>query len=211
MIVTIHSLMKIQKYRTTRNNVKLLENVSQLKKTYSIHAAARKLNLQYSHLHRLLKCRQEHGRALSQTAKENVIKSYSCNKMSMQLPFKKYAKFYYLRTSLAVAYDSYAREQMNLHDDDQSVHESSQMGNGVGETEGVSDGTLGEPIKNRDDNKSVDEMAETGNSIREKESDVRKEVMSGGASGEQIPNLHDDDQSVHETSQMGNCVGETEG
>ena len=32
----------------------------------------------------------------------------------MQLPFKKYAKFYYLRTSLAVAYDSYAGEQMKL-------------------------------------------------------------------------------------------------
>ena len=46
-------------------------------------------------------------------------------------------------------------------------------------------------------------MAETGNSIGEKESDVGKQVMSGGASGEQIPNLHDDDQSVHETSQMG--------
>ena len=27
----VHSLMKIQKYRTTRNNVKLLENVSELK------------------------------------------------------------------------------------------------------------------------------------------------------------------------------------
>ena len=99
----------------------------------------------------------------------------------------------------------------NLHDDDQSVHETSQMGNGVGETEGVSDGALGEQLKNRDDNKSVDEMAETGNSIGEKESDVGKEVVYGGASGEQIPNLHDDDQSVHETSQMGNCVGETEG
>ena len=103
----------------------------------------------------------------------------------------------------------------NLHDDDQSVHETSQMGNCVGETEGVSDHALGEPIKNCDDNKSADEMAETGNSIgnltNEKESDVRKEVVYGGASGEQIPNLHDDDQSVHETSQMGNCVGETEG
>ena len=32
----------------------------------------------------------------------------------MQLPFEKYAKFYYLCTSLAVAYDSYAREQMKL-------------------------------------------------------------------------------------------------
>ena len=110
----VHSLMKIQKYRTARNNFKLLESVSQLKKTYSICAAARKLNMQYSHLHCLLKCRQEHGWALSQTAKKNVIKSYSCNKMSMQLSFKKYAKFYYLHTSLAVAYNSYAREQMKL-------------------------------------------------------------------------------------------------
>ena len=86
----VHSLMKIQKYRTARNNVKLLESVSQLKKTYTIHAAARKLNMQYSHLHHLLKCRQEPGWALSQTAKENVIKSYLCNKMSMQLPFTIY-------------------------------------------------------------------------------------------------------------------------
>ena len=62
----------------------------------------------------------------------------------------------------------------NLHDDDQSVHETSQMGNGVGETEGVSDGALGEPIKNRDDNKSADEMAETGNSIGGKRVGCRK-------------------------------------
>ena len=98
----------------------------------------------------------------------------------------------------------------NLHGDDQSVHETSQMGNRVDETEGVSDGALREPIKNRDDNKSVYEIAETGNSIREKESDVGKEVVYGGASGEQIPNLHDYDQSVDETSQMGNALCETE-
>ena len=98
----------------------------------------------------------------------------------------------------------------NLHDDDQSVHETSQMGNGLGETEGVSDGALCEPIKNHDDNKSVYEIAETGNSIGEKESDVGKEVVYGGASGEQIPNPHDYDQSVDETSQMGNGLGETE-
>ena len=109
-----------------------------------------------------------------------------------------------------VMYGRASGEQIpNRHDDDQSV-ETSQMGNGLGETEAVSDGALAEPMKNRD-NKSVDEAAETGNSIRENESDVGKEVVSGGASGEQIPNLHDDDQSVHETSQMGNGLGETEG
>ena len=111
-----------------------------------------------------------------------------------------------------VVYGGASGEQIpNLHDDDQSVDETSQMGNGVDETGGVSDGALCEPIKNRDDNKSVYEIAETGNSIGEKESDVGKEVVYGGASGEQIPNLHDDDQSVDETSQMGNGVDETEG
>ena len=32
----------------------------------------------------------------------------------MQLPFKRYSKLYYLHTSLAVAYDTYAREQLKL-------------------------------------------------------------------------------------------------
>ena len=32
----------------------------------------------------------------------------------MQLPFRRYARFYFLQSSLAVAYDTYAREQMKL-------------------------------------------------------------------------------------------------
>ena len=109
-----------------------------------------------------------------------------------------------------VVYGRASGEQIpNRHDDDQSV-ETSQMGNGLGETEAVSDGALREPIKNRDDNKSVYEIAETGNNIGEKESDVGKEVVYGGASGEQIPNPNDDDQSLDETSQMGNVLCETE-
>ena len=80
--------------------------------------------------------------------------------------------------------------------------------NGVGETEGVSDGASAEQLKNRDDVQTVEEMAETGNSIRKKELDVGKEVVYGGASGEQIPNPNDYDQSLDENSQMGNvgCV-----
>ena len=59
----------------------------------------------------------------------------------------------------------------NLHDDNQSVDETSQTGNHVGETEGVSDGALAEPIKNHHDNKSVEtgETVQTGNnSVAEK-------------------------------------------
>ena len=95
----------------------------------------------------------------------------------------------------------------NLHDDNQSVDETSQTGNGVGETEGVSDGALAEPIKNRDDNKSVDEMAETGNnSVTEKESDVIKQViMYDGASGQYITKS-DDDKSADEMAEMANGV-----
>ena len=83
------------------------------------------------------------------------------------------------------------------------------MGNGVGETEGVSDGALAEPIKNHDDNKSVDEMAEKGNnSVGEKELDAVKQViMYDGASGQQITNS-DDDKSPDEMAEMANGVCE---
>ena len=112
-----------------------------------------------------------------------------------------------------IMYDGTSGEQIpNPNDDDQSVDETSQTGNGVCEPERVSDGTLAEPIKNPDNNKSVDETAEIVNSVGEKESDAVKQViMSAGTSGEQIPNLHDDDQSLDETSQTGNGLGETEG
>ena len=99
----------------------------------------------------------------------------------------------------------------NPNDDDHSVDETTQTGSGLSEPEGVSDGALAEPIKNPHDNKSVDETAEIVNSVGEKESDAVKQVIiNDGASGEPIPNAHDDDQSLDETSQMGNGLGETE-
>ena len=50
----VHSVLKIQKYKTSKNILKAVECVALLKKKYSIRNAARKLNMQYSHLHRLL-------------------------------------------------------------------------------------------------------------------------------------------------------------
>ena len=50
----VHSVLKIQKYKTSKNIVKAVECVTLLKQKYSIRNAARKLKMQYSHLHRLL-------------------------------------------------------------------------------------------------------------------------------------------------------------
>ena len=111
----VHSVLKIQKYKTSRNILKAVECVRLLKQKYSIQSAARKLKMQYSHLHRLLSISQKpHARSLSNSSKANIVKFYRSNKISMQLPFKRYSKFYYLHTSLAVAYDTYAREQLKL-------------------------------------------------------------------------------------------------
>ena len=111
----VHSVLKIQKYKTSKNILKAVECVGLLKNKYSIQNAARKLNMQYSHLHRLLSISQKpHARSLTKSSKANIVKFYKSNKISMQLPFKRYSKFYYLRTSLAVAYDTYVREQLQL-------------------------------------------------------------------------------------------------
>ena len=111
----VHSVLKIQKYKTSKNILKAVECVALLKKKYSIRNAARKLNMQYSHLYRLLSISQKpHARSRTKLSKANIVKFYKSNKISMQLPFKRYSKFYYLCTSLAVAYDTYVREQLKL-------------------------------------------------------------------------------------------------
>ena len=43
-----------------------------------------------------------------------MINCYLGNKISQQLPYKRYEKLHFLHTSLAVAYEIYAKEQMKL-------------------------------------------------------------------------------------------------
>ena len=43
-----------------------------------------------------------------------MINCYLDNKISQQLPYKRYKKLHFLHTSLAVAYEMYAKEQMKL-------------------------------------------------------------------------------------------------
>ena len=111
----VKSVMKIQKYKWMKNMLKLNEYVKQLKEKYSVRDAARTLKMHYSQLHSLLSCKKKtHGQSLSECAKKNVINCYLGNKISQQLPYKSYEKLHFLHTSLAVAYEMYAKEQMKL-------------------------------------------------------------------------------------------------
>ena len=93
---------------------KFNECVKQLKVKYSVCDAARTIKMHYSQLHSLLSSKKKpHGRALSQCAKKNVIKCYLGNKIS-QLSYKRFKKLHFLHTSLAVAYETYAKEQIRL-------------------------------------------------------------------------------------------------
>ena len=110
----VTSVMKIQKYKWTKNMPKFNEYIKQLKEKYSVCDAARTLKMHYSHLHSLLSCKKNHMADLSQCAKKNVINCYLGNKISQQLPYKWYEKLHFLHTSFGVAYEMYAKEQMKL-------------------------------------------------------------------------------------------------
>ena len=111
----VKSMMMIQKYKWMKNMPKFNEYVKQLKEKYSACDAARTLKMHYSQLHSLLLCRKKpHGQSLSQCAKKNVINCYLGNKISQQLPYNRYEKLHFLRTSLAVAHEMYTKEQMKL-------------------------------------------------------------------------------------------------
>ena len=58
----VKSVMKIQKYKWTKNMLKFNEYVKQLKEKYSIRDAAGTLKMHYSQLHSLLSCKKNpHG------------------------------------------------------------------------------------------------------------------------------------------------------
>ena len=87
----VKSVMKIQKYKWSKNMSKFNECVKQLKVKYSVRDAARTIKMHYSQLHSLLSSKKKpHGQALSQCAKKNVIKCYLGKKISQQLPYKRF-------------------------------------------------------------------------------------------------------------------------
>ena len=77
----------------------------------SIRQAAKRRDIHYSSLHRMMTVHDRSMRHVTDEHREKVHTFYSSMSISLQLPYKKYAKFYYLRTPLAVAYEEYAKSR----------------------------------------------------------------------------------------------------
>ena len=107
-------VMRIRKYKANKNIDHLTTCVNELKQMTSIRQAAKRLNMHYSNLHRMMTVRDRSIRRITAEQREKVFSFYSSARISLQLPYKKYSKFYYLRTPLAVAYEEYAKEQRRL-------------------------------------------------------------------------------------------------
>lgn len=107
-------VLKLRKYRTQKKFDKVQEIKSQIIQRYTIRGASRRLHMHFSQLYRLLSCAKLHRRALPMELKERVLQFYSSSKISLQLPFKKYSRYFYLRTPLAIAYADYRKEQIDL-------------------------------------------------------------------------------------------------
>ena len=107
-------VLKIRKYKANKNIDHLTRCVNELKQMTSIRQAAKRLDIHYSSLHRMLTVREHSRRRVTDEQRQNVLKFYSSTSISLQLPYKKYNKFYYLRTPLAVAYEEYAKHQRSI-------------------------------------------------------------------------------------------------
>lgn len=107
-------ILQLRKAKTQKKFDKVQEIKSKLIQRYTIRGACRRLRMHYSQLYRLLSCAKRHGRALPMELKDRVIEFYTSSKISLQLPFKKYSRYFYLRTPLAMAYQEYRREQIDL-------------------------------------------------------------------------------------------------
>lgn len=108
-------VLRIRKYKANKNVSRLNACVNDLKQMTSIRQAAKRLNIHYSSLHRMMTVRDRSMRRVTDLNRKNVRTFYSSMSISLQLPYKKYAKFYYLRTPLAVAYEEYAQKQREMN------------------------------------------------------------------------------------------------
>ena len=107
-------LMKLKKYRTKKKLSEVSALAAKIKSNYSIRAAARELNIEYSVFYNLMHFKSKSDRQVTELQMRRVKQFYARNHISMRLPYKKYAKNMYLRDTLSVAYEAYMKEQIAL-------------------------------------------------------------------------------------------------
>ena len=89
-------VLRIRKYKVNRNVSRLTKCINELKQMRSIRQEAKRLNIHYSSLHRMMTLRDQSMRRVRDEHRVKVHEFYSSMSVSLQLPYKKYAKFYYL-------------------------------------------------------------------------------------------------------------------
>ena len=107
-------LLNIRKYRLQKHVERLKKSVKEMRQKFSIWGAAKKLNMNYSELHHIITQCKHSGRNVSELNKKNALEFYASHRITLSLPFKKYAKNMYLRSTLGVAYEEYVRKQHAL-------------------------------------------------------------------------------------------------
>ena len=107
---------KIIKYKSNKDYIRLNQTVKQVMKNSSLRGAAKNLNIPYTALQQLMNIKKQSERNISEEDKLRIHQVYSSNCISLQLPFNKYAKYHYLRSTLAVAYHEYVLAQRESGD-----------------------------------------------------------------------------------------------
>ena len=110
---TMQSLvLKLKKYKASKNDAKFNDTVRKFKQKYnSVREFSAKIGMHRTQVQRLISVPKRHARAMTQEQRNVVLDCYSSTDFSLQLPFKRHAKFFYLRSSLSEAYAKYARRQ----------------------------------------------------------------------------------------------------
>ena len=104
------AVLRICGYRAVKHFEKLHDAVQKLKSNYTIRSAAKKLNISYSKLHGMLAFTSKSTRAITDNEKHRVSEHYRSNSVTLQLPYKQFAKNHYLRSTLEVAFHTYVQE-----------------------------------------------------------------------------------------------------
>ena len=82
-------ILRIQKYKANKNIDHLTTCIKELEQMTSIQQAAKRLDIHYSSLHRIMTVHDRSMRCVTDEHREKVYTFYSSMSISLQLPYKK--------------------------------------------------------------------------------------------------------------------------